>query len=98
MNVLLMDDFYFSEDIVFSTPDLRINPIALFPNPSNGRTTLSNLNEGDLVTLIDATGKVLSNEVSTGDDLNLEFSAPGIYFISVRNEHSIETRRLVVNK
>lgn len=51
---------------------------------SNKMLTLSNLNEGSIVRIYDATGRIISNKVSNGNTINILLPANGIYNIQLQ--------------
>lgn len=78
--------------------------VSLFPNPSTGLTTLSVDNASqytDLrVNVYNAVGQLIYETPLTVDQISLDLSSysKGIYFIEVRSNEAVTTKRLVLSK
>jgi len=76
--------------------------IALYPNPTNTRTTLSlgKVEANTLVQITDANGKEVYRVIATEStmELNVATWAEGVYFVNVRNANQSVTKKLVVTK
>jgi surface protein len=57
----------------------------IFPNPTTGQVTISNISIGDGILLTDVLGGKLWNQIATGETqvLNVSLMAQGIYFVSI---------------
>ncbi len=90
----------FNEDTDVSVP--AILPLAdfavkVFPNPAREQVTVETL-PNSMVTLIDITGNVITQQVSSGPttSLNLNGLSKGIYLIRVVNGEHARTTKLMV--
>jgi len=99
MNVLLLDDFYFSERIVFSVPDLQRTRTTVFPNPSSGQINIGNLKQGDRIVITDLQGRIVYGELANGQtELRIDLVQSGLYMMTIRNESYQESKKLVINR
>lgn len=59
--------------------------LKIFPNPTTGPTTISNIETGDVIVLTDVIGQKILKQLATGETqkLNINFLAPGVYLISI---------------
>ncbi len=72
--------------------------VKVFPNPANEQVTVETI-PNSVVTLIDITGNVITQQASSGPttSLNLEGFAKGIYLIRVMNGENVRTTKLMVH-
>ena len=74
----------------------------LFPNPTNGRITITNkkhLKEVAIITIFDSKGATVLQEEFLGQnpvDMDVSSLTKGIYFVKIQNEWEIETKKLVI--
>ena len=54
--------------------------------------TISGIEEGTIVTICDATGKILYSTVATADRIDYQFPVQGVYMITVRGERVTTTK------
>lgn len=75
------------------------NVISLFPNPADETCFVSNLNSGDVVTVLDATGRTMASYVAKTNHLEMDLNTftPGIYLVRVvdASGNSLSAARLV---
>jgi hypothetical protein len=88
-----------SECTTFSTIGLNENELAAFaiyPNPATDQVTISNIEVGSTVALVDVTGKVVSQIVASSTAVNVETSnfTPGVYFVTLSGLNG--TQKLVI--
>jgi hypothetical protein len=75
--------------------------IDIYPNPTSTTTSLSGVQSGQLIKVLDLSGKILLTELATADYLTLttENWDNGVYFVQVMNDQVVvATKKLVVNK
>lgn len=79
-----------------SSPNLDKELISIFPNPTSEIITIEN-DRPIKVRLKDINGKILSNHISFSGSLQINLSnySEGIYFISIEDETSIITKKIV---
>jgi hypothetical protein len=72
------------------------NLFTVFPNPANENVTISNIEVGSTVSLIDVTGKIVSKVVANSTSVNVETSnfTPGVYFVTVSGLNG--TQKLII--
>jgi hypothetical protein len=68
----------------------------IYPNPAKEQVTISNIEAGSTVVLLDVTGKIVSQVVSSTTTVNIETSnfTPGVYFVAVPSLNG--TQKLVI--
>ena len=89
-----------SDVVTFDTPegvgidDVESSNIALYPNPARTTVTISGLESGSTVTVVDLNGRV----VLTSTDATLDVSdlAQGAYFVRIVGERQNAIRKLIV--
>ena len=72
---------------------------SIYPNPANENVTISNIEAGSTVTLVDVSGKSVSQQFSNSTSVKLQTSAltSGVYFVRVMNNNGISgTQKLVI--
>jgi uncharacterized delta-60 repeat protein len=72
---------------------------SIYPNPANENVTISNIEVGSTVTLVDVSGKSVSQQFSNSTSVKLQTSAltSGVYFVHVMNNNGISgTQKLVI--
>jgi len=89
--------------ITISTAGVEVqktNSFEVFPNPASDLVSIRNASVGSTLQLTDMTGKVvLETTVSTEETtLNVNDLSNGIYFVQIRNNTIIGTKKLVVSK
>jgi hypothetical protein len=79
----------------------NITTFKLMPNPANEFVTISNIEAGSTVSLVDLSGKVISQTIANSTSLTIptsNFNA-GVYFVRVMTENGAKAQmKLVVNK
>lgn len=71
--------------------------LVIFPNPSDGECTISNIETGSEISMFNAAGALLLNEKSLGTSHEIdEVLSPGIYFIQISLNGDAKTTKLVV--
>jgi hypothetical protein len=77
----------------------EINLFKVFPNPANEKVTISNIEAGSTVSLVDLSGKIISQTTANSSSLTIpisDFNA-GVYFVRVMTENgAVGVERLVV--
>ena len=74
----------------------ELTTFAIYPNPATDQVTISNIEAGTTVVLVDVTGKVVSQVVASSTSVNVETSnyTPGVYFVTVSGING--TQKLVI--
>ena len=72
--------------------------LALYPNPASTSVTLTGMENGAVVTLLDFSGREVMRRSTTGDRMNISLDglAKGAYFVRVAGKSSVATRKLIV--
>ena len=96
----ILDEF---KPNVLSTETLSKNSFAIYPNPSNGNFNLqfSEIVNDYSVSVIDPNGRVVynvefANQNNLTQTINLNATAKGVYFITVKTGSSVVTKKIVV--
>ncbi len=71
----------------------------LYPNPTNGLLTISNLSSGVRVTLFDATGRMVYEKTTDGDAITIDLAGynKGVYVINLTSDTSRRTIKVIHN-
>jgi uncharacterized delta-60 repeat protein len=69
---------------------------SIFPNPASENVTISNIEAGSTVVLVDVTGKTVSQVIANSTAVNVETSnfTSGVYFVSVSGLNG--TQKLII--
>lgn len=72
--------------------------LALYPNPASTSVTLTGMENGAVVTVLDFSGREVMRRSTTGDRMNISLDgmAKGAYFVRVAGKSSVATRKLIV--
>lgn len=74
--------------------------ISLFPNPANEACVISGVNNGDVITLFDITGRAIGTFTAGNSELEINIStlAPGCYLLRVADDagNNLSAARLVI--
>jgi len=87
-----------------TTTGISINEktsLEIYPNPTNGLVTISALQTGSTLQLVDASGRVLRTEILLTEQTTLDLSEnnSGVYFVSIiGTDGSSTTKKLIVRK
>lgn len=73
------------------------DPLNIFPNPSNGTFTLSNVEDGSVVEVLNVAGQVVSTQqvFGTNQTLHLDVDS-GAYYVKVSNANSAVVHKLII--
>jgi hypothetical protein len=82
---------------IISTRDLNRYIVTIYPNPSNGRFTISGEGEYN-AQIVDVSGKVVyESKIAETETINLQAFGKGVYFVKlIQNQNSI-TKTVVIN-
>jgi hypothetical protein len=75
------------------------NDISIFPNPNNGKFSMSLVNGAKSYILYDMNGRVVEEKAIDGQsvvDFDIENMAAGTYFIKVINDNNVSIEKIVV--
>lgn len=77
-----------------------INPLSnilIYPNPTTGLITISNLDTPSLLCLFDINGRKLFSQNSFGEQIDLDLSnlPSGIYFLTTKNKKGTVTNKII---
>lgn len=74
--------------------------LSVYPNPSNGRFTVSsNLSQPVSIEIVDATGRLISsypNIINGKTEIEIENVSSGIYFIRFKVDDRVDTQKLMI--
>jgi len=86
------------EDAPVSVEEVELlDDVICFPNPTNSILNFNNLKENTNIIITDINGKVVLLNNYTGNKLNISSFDNGIYFLTLRNNDSIKTIKIVKN-
>jgi hypothetical protein len=74
-------------------------PLKLYPNPAVEQITLSGLQGGELITILDLNGRVLSRITGIGDtqSFNVSSLSKGIYLLTIQAKGQMSVMKFVKN-
>jgi chitinase len=75
---------------------ISVNSINVFPNPAQDKIMIEgvNMEEGDIVTLTDISGKVVFSQAWTSGSLDISQLNQGLYIVSIRSDKGVYTTRI----
>lgn len=78
----------------------NFNDVSIYPNPNNGEFTITGLELGESIEILDVTGRILfSKEVSsTQEEVKLNNLAKGKYFFKSRKENKATVIPFIITK
>jgi hypothetical protein len=77
--------------------ELILEDIFIFPNPASDQLTITGINTGAEITIIDLTGNVISTNLAVNEIAKIDVSnyAKGIYFIQISDLRSNSSEKMV---
>lgn len=98
--VVYIDLVGFNFDATVSVPEIPLSGLSdfhVFPNPAKDYVTVRT-NAGDVISLFDIRGNLISSKTAPGDDTVIDLSglARGMYLIRVTGNNQSGTRKLIV--
>lgn len=85
------------ETTILDLAETSLADLQVYPNPSKGDYTLSGLSNGDEVSVMDATGRIVDRFVSVQDNVQLKAASKGLYLIQVVRGNAIEHKKLIIH-
>lgn len=73
----------------------RVSEKNIFPNPTNGTVYISEIEQGEQITILDKNGKVVFSDFYNGKSLNVDTLVNGVYFVKINGR---DTEKLVIIK
>jgi len=97
---LLTGNFYLPQNTTLSTDDFDIKKtaIALYPNPSNDKFTVS-APEKSVISVISPQGNLISEQktISETTEINLANYSSGLYLIKITSDNKSVTKKVLLN-
>lgn len=78
-------------------PNNKKNYLSIFPNPSDGRFTITSKEEIKTVEIYNLTGALVKTITNYFSNINLTNQAKGMYFIKLITENSTTTKRIIID-
>ncbi len=77
--------------------EFTLEDIFIFPNPASDQLTITGINTGTEITIIDVTGNVISTNLAVNEIAKIDVSnyAKGIYFIQISDLRSNSSEKMV---
>jgi hypothetical protein len=80
-----------------STSQIETENIQVFPNPGNGKFTVSGISHGNRLEVTDAKGQTIWTEISESETvINLSGRPAGLYFLKINKANKISFVKLVI--
>lgn len=70
--------------------------LSVFPNPSSGMITITGLENGDEINVLDAQGRVVYAAVAEGSAVSTRIQKPGFYLVITQRSGKIAQQKLIV--
>lgn len=91
-----------SKDYIFTT----VNSLNVYPNPSDGKITIDvdlNKRQNGSIEIVDVLGRKVyehkfSEQIAASIEADLSSQAKGVYFVKLKTEDNIITKRIVVQR
>lgn len=82
-----------------ATSEMEIENIQVFPNPGNGKFTVSGISEGSRLEVTDVKGQIIWTGISqTETMINLTGRPDGLYFLKISKDEKVRFVKLVIEK
>lgn len=78
---------------------INFNNVGIYPNPNNGKFTLTNLTEETTITIQNSYGQIIQSYENIGSstlEVNIDMPA-GFYFIRISNKNETQVHKVVIN-
>jgi hypothetical protein len=80
-----------------STSTFETENVQVFPNPGNGKFTVSGISQGNRLEVTDAKGQIIWTGISSDEtDINLSGRPAGLYFLKISKADKISFVKLVI--
>lgn len=80
-----------------ATSEMEIENIQVFPNPGNGKFTVSGISEGSRLEVTDVKGQIIWTGISqTETMINLTGRPDGLYFLKISKDEKVRFVKLVI--
>jgi hypothetical protein len=80
-----------------STSQIETENIQVFPNPGNGKFTVSGISQGNRLEVTDAKGQIIWTSISSADtEINLSGRPAGLYFLKITKADKNSFVKLVI--
>lgn len=77
-------------------PAEKLTGISLFPNPASGMITMTGLENGDEINILDAQGRLVYSAVAVGSGLSTRIQKPGFYMVITQRSGKLDHQKLIV--
>ncbi len=84
------------ETVILDLNETLAASVRVYPNPNTGSFTLEGLQNGDQVSIMDATGRLIDRFEATGNTLNKSVEAKGLLIISFQRAEQITHQKILV--
>jgi hypothetical protein len=91
--------YFFTNLVTVGIDEIQKSTFTMYPNPAKDECQLVLSDPSSVVMITDASGRLISETSlinSTSTTINLSGYAPGLYFVSVRNDSGVCTKALSV--
>lgn len=98
---LLLDDLEFKSGLAANTNELSANDLKVYPNPTSGNITITNLSEvNSQVNVLDVLGNTVLSTTMNSSNNSIDLSAlpRGMYIIQINNENSIKSSSIILQQ
>lgn len=97
-DVCLSTDSNFCKTYTSNLEELKQDKLYVFPNPANNSIQIENINSNFNITIYDVFGNLVLRKKYSSENktINLEAISNGIYYISIKTDEKIYTKKLII--
>jgi len=77
-------------------PADQLTGLSLFPNPTSGMITITGLENGDEIIILDAQGRLVYSSLAVGSGLSTQMQKPGFYMVITQRSGKLSQQKLIV--
>ncbi|MGC6431972.1 MAG: leucine-rich repeat protein [Jejuia sp.] len=84
---------------VLSTSEVELSKIKLYPNPASNEVTIASTSQIENISIYNVLGEQVyfeNNANSTTSKININHLSKGLYIVSVKTLHHMQTKRLII--
>jgi len=80
---------------VLSTPNVTLEGVDIFPNPTSGRISINGINTIKNVEVINITGQQVYYAKNSADNIDISSLQTGVYFMKITTENGFTIKKIV---
>lgn len=80
---------------VLSTPDVKLEGVSIYPNPTSGLVSIKGVDAIDFVEVMDITGKLVKTIKDNSTQIDMRDLQSGVYFMRISTTKGFATKKIV---